>query len=310
MGWLPVAARLVTAARMGRLANAVTHAPLLRRAAVAAAGLENRDIPRFATQTLRQWFAARPEPGPGGRRGSVLLWPDTFTDCFHPQVGRAAVAVLEDAGWRVTLPRPRLCCGLTWISTGQLRTGKAVLARTVSALAPHLRSGGLVVGLEPSCTAVFRSDAAELFPDDQDVLRLRDQTVTLAELLTRHTPGYRPPRGDVPRKALAQVHCHQHAVLGFDADTDLLHDAGVEVEQLGAGCCGLAGNFGFEPGHLEVSKACAERVLLPAIRDADPRAVVLADGFSCRTQIHEFGDGAKEAVHLAELLAAMAGQQI
>nr|WP_318276459.1 FAD-binding and (Fe-S)-binding domain-containing protein [Mycobacterium eburneum] len=310
MGWLPVAARLVTAARMGRLANAVTHAPLLRRAAVAAAGLENRDIPRFATQTLRQWFAARPEPGPGGRRGSVLLWPDTFTDCFHPQVGRAAVAVLEDAGWRVTLPRPRLCCGLTWISTGQLRTGKAVLARTVSALAPHLRAGGLVVGLEPSCTAVFRSDAAELFPDDQDVLRLRDQTVTLAELLTRHTPGYRPPRGDVPRKALAQVHCHQHAVLGFDADTDLLHDAGVEVEQLGAGCCGLAGNFGFEPGHLEVSKACAERVLLPAIRDADPGAVVLADGFSCRTQIHEFGDGDKEAVHLAELLAAMAGQQI
>jgi FAD/FMN-containing dehydrogenase/Fe-S oxidoreductase len=222
MGWLPVAARMVTAARMGPLANAVTHAPLLRRAAIAVAGVADRELPRFASQTLRQWFGRRPEPGPGGRRGTVLLWPDTFTDCFHPQVGRAAVAVLEDAGWRVTLPPPRLCCGLTWVSTGQLPTAKKVLGRTVSALAPHLRAGGLVVGLEPSCTAVFRADAAELFPDDQDVLRLQNQTVTLAELLTRHSPGYQPPHTNgQPVTALAQVHCHQHAVLGWDADAEL-----------------------------------------------------------------------------------------
>ena len=202
------------------------------------------------------------------------------------------------------LPRKALCCGLTWISTGQLTTAKKVLKRTVRALAPHLRAGGLVVGLEPSCTAVFRADAEELFPDDKDVLRLKDQTVTLAELLTEHTPGYQTPRTDGEKiSALAQVHCHQHAVLGWSADEDLLHAAGVDVEHMDSGCCGLAGNFGFERGHLDVSKACAERVMLPKIRAADRETVVLADGFSCRTQIHELADG-REAMHLAELLAA------
>lgn len=306
MGWLPVAARAVTDARMGWLANAVTHAPGLRKLAIVAAGVADRELPRFAKQTLRQWFNERPS-GEQGSRGTVVLWPDTFTNCFHPQIGRAAVTVLEDAGWRVTLPPPRLCCGLTWISTGQLNTGKKVLARTVAALAPHVRAGGLVVGLEPSCTAVFRSDAAELFPDDHDVLRLRDQTVTLAELLTQHSPGYRPPHaGNGTLSALAQVHCHQHAVLGWDADAQLLKQAGVAVDELGAGCCGLAGNFGFERGHLEVSQACAERVMLPKIRAASPDTVVLADGFSCRTQIHELDSGGREAMHLAELLASIA----
>ncbi|GAB7142742.1 dimethylmenaquinone methyltransferase [Mycobacterium riyadhense] len=305
MGWLPVAARMVTDARMGWLANALTRTPGLRRAAIAAAGVADREIPRFAKQTLRQWFTKRTTRA-SGKRGTVMLWPDTFTNCFHPQVGHAAVHVLEEAGWRVTLPPPRLCCGLTWISTGQLRTAKEVLARTVAALAPHVRAGGLVVGLEPSCTTVFRADAAELFPDNHDVLRLRDQTVTLAELLTEHSPGYQPPRPVGGKlSALAQVHCHQHAVLGWDADAQLLEDAGVEVAQLGAGCCGLAGNFGFERGHLGVSEACAERVMLPEIRAADRGAVVLADGFSCRTQIHELDSGGREAVHLAVLLAAM-----
>jgi FAD/FMN-containing dehydrogenase/Fe-S oxidoreductase len=308
MGWLPVAANAVTGARLARVANLVTHTPGLRRAAIAAAGVADREIPRFATQTLRQWFAKR-RNNRAGAQGTVMLWPDTFTNCFHPHVGRAAVQVLEDAGWRVVLPPPRLCCGLTWISTGQLVTGKKVLARTVAALAPHIRAGGLLVGLEPSCTAVFRGDAAELFPDDQDVLRLQNQTVTLAELLTRHTPGYRPPRAaSETTTALAQVHCHQHAVLGWDADTELLHAAGIEAQQLDSGCCGLAGDFGFQPGHLEVSKACAERVMLPEIRGADPAVAVLADGFSCRTQIREFGGTGREAMHLAELLAAQVGR--
>ena len=193
MGWLPIAAHAVTGARMGWLANALTHTPGLRKAVIAAAGVADRDIPRFANQTLRQWFDKRTADA-GGSRGTVMLWPDTFTNCFHPHVGRAAVSVIEEAGWRVILPPPRLCCGLTWISTGQLNTGKKVLARSVAALAAHVRAGGLVVGLEPSCAAVFRSDAAELFPDDRDVLRLRDQTVTLAELLTQRSPGYEPPR--------------------------------------------------------------------------------------------------------------------
>lgn len=304
MGWLPVAAGVVGRLRLGPVVNAVTHAPGLRRAAVAVAGVADREIPLFAGETLEQWFARRGGSRGSGERGTVMLWPDTFTNSFHPHVGQAAVRVMESAGWRVVLPEQGLCCGLTWISTGQLDTGKKVLQRTVRALAEHVRSGGLVVGLEPSCTAVFRADAFELFPGDRDVRKLRDQTVTLAELLTTHSPGWTPP--PVPAeaaKALAQVHCHQHAVMGWDADLELLRRAGVDAEHLESGCCGLAGNFGFEAGHKEVSEAAAERVLLPRLRDTPADTVVLADGFSCRTQIHELDSGGHEAVHLAELLA-------
>ena len=202
----------------------------------------------------------------------------------------------------VTMPAEPVCCALTWISTGQLGMAKRILTRTVRTLSPHLRDGGLVLGLEPSCTAVFRSDAFELFPGDHDVRRLQQQTVTLAELLTRHSPGYRPPQAHA--NAIAQVHCHQHAVMGWEADAELLRAAGMSVEQLDSGCCGLAGNFGFERGHLDVSAACAERVLLPRVRTADDRTAILADGFSCRTQIHQLACNGREAVHLAELLAS------
>ena len=148
---------------------------------------------------------------------------------------------------------------------------------------------------------LFRSDAPELFPDDQDVERLKDHTLTLAELLTEHSPGYQPPA--LHRKVLAQVHCHQHAILKWDADEKLLTAAGTEPEHLETGCCGLAGNFGFQAGHGKVSKDIAERALLPRLRAANPGAAVLADGFSCRTQIHELDSGGREAMHLAELLA-------
>jgi Fe-S oxidoreductase len=212
------------------------------------------------------------------------------------------VGVLEDAGWTVTIPTEPICCGLTWISTGQLERATKILRRTLDLLAEHLRGGGLVLGLEPSCTAVFRSDGPDLFPDDLDMGRLRDQTVTLAELLTEHTSGWQPPDMQGVR-VISQVHCHHHAVLDdWAADQKLLEAAHVEVHRLESGCCGLAGNFGFEKGHLDVSEACAESVLLPALRDADPDTVVLADGFSCRTQIHELDSAGREAVHLAELL--------
>jgi len=159
----------------------------------------------------------------------------------------------------------------------------------------------MVVGLEPSCTAVFRSDARELMPGNQDVQRLRQQTVTLAELLRDHTDGWQPPH--LGGRAIAQTHCHQHAIMGYDADQALLRAAGVDLDVLDSGCCGLAGNFGFEAGHYEVSRACGERVLLPAVRDAAAGTLVLADGFSCRTQIEQ-GDTGRTPVHLAELLAA------
>jgi Fe-S oxidoreductase len=189
---------------------------------------------------------------------------------------------------------------LTWISTGQLKTAKRVLRRTIAALAPWVREGKLVVGLEPSCTAVFRADAGELFPDDHDFIRLRRQTVTLAELLHDRSPGWRPPV--LHRRIIVQTHCHQHAILGDAADRAILTATDAHVDVLDSGCCGLAGNFGFERGHYDVSEACAERVLLPAVRTADRRDVIVADGFSCRTQIAQGDSGGRRAVHLAELL--------
>jgi FAD/FMN-containing dehydrogenase/Fe-S oxidoreductase len=299
MGWLPAVAQV--ASRAPRLVNALTQAPVLRDVVTAAGGIDRRRrIPLFAGQTLQAWSAGR-DPGAGGLRGEVVLWPDTFTNHLTPAIGQAAVQVLESAGWRVIVPSQPLCCGLTWISTGQLGVARRVLRRTVSALAPYLRRGARVVGLEPSCTAVLRSDARELMPGDRDVQRLREQTVTLAELLSRHSDGWQPPH--VGGQAIAQTHCHQHAIMGFDADQALLHAAGVELQVLDAGCCGLAGNFGFEAGHYEVSMACGERALLPAARHAPPDALVLADGFSCRTQIEQGGTG-RTPVHLAEVLAA------
>ena len=303
MGWLPLWSAVASVAPT--LVNKVAHAPGITSVAKKVAGVaQQREIPYFASQTLQDWFVRRPDNerlGDGGR-GTVLLWPDTFNNHFHPSVGRAAVEVIEQAGWAVTMPERRLCCGLTWISTGQLKTAKRVLRRTVGALAEHVRAGGLVVGLEPSCTAVFRSDAAELFPGDHDVMRLQAATVTLAELLHDHTPGWRPPHVD--RRLVVQTHCHHHAVMGFHADHEVLKATGAEVDVLDSGCCGLAGNFGFEAGHYDVSTACAERVLLPAVRSSSDSDLILADGFSCRTQIHQGDSGGREAMHLAELLRA------
>jgi Fe-S oxidoreductase len=308
MGWLPALGAAVTGSHAARAVNALSRQPALARIATRAAGLEDRPIPQFATETLQQWWARRSEAVADGHRagtrGTVLVWPDSFTNLFHPHVGRAAVEVLAAAGWAVEIPTDSVCCGLTWISTGQLSVARRVLRRTVRRLAPHVRAGGLVVGLEPSCTAVFRSDLHEMFPDDPDADRLSDHVVTLAELLTEHTDGWQPPRADDVH-ALAQVHCHQHAIMKWDADRALLEDAGVEVERLDSGCCGLAGNFGFTAGHGEVSHALAEQMLLPRIREAGDDTVVLADGFSCRTQIHDLDSAGHEGIHLAELLSQL-----
>ena len=213
----------------------------------------------------------------------VLLWVDTWTNAFSPEVGQAAVEVLEAAGCSVRIPDRQVCCGLTWISTGQLDGARRQLRRSLDALAPALADGLPVVGLEPSCTAVLRSDAAELLPDDERAAQLSGPTRTLAELLTER--GWQPP-SLAGVEAVAQPHCHQHAVLGFAADSTLLTGAGAQLQTVG-GCCGLAGNFGVERGHYEVSVAVAEQALLPAVRGAGPDTVLLADGFSCRTQLDQ-----------------------
>ena len=308
LGWLPRWASV--AARAPRLANLLLATPPLAAVARRLGGIDpRRPLPRFATGTLRAWWRRRPVDGPTERL-RVLLWPDTFTDHFAPAVGQAAVRVLEAAGYRVDLPDEPLCCGLTWISTGQLDTARRVLRRTVDRIAALLQqdhggSGGgaapsgpgawqpdppmagppegkpggraelagsavhsLLVGLEPSCLAVLRHDALALLgADDPAAAAVARAASTLAEVLAA-TPGWAPP--DLAGVALvAQPHCHQHAVLGWEADRDLLARAGAEVTAVG-GCCGLAGNFGAERGHYDVSVAVAGTALLPAVRAAGP----------------------------------------
>jgi Fe-S oxidoreductase len=289
LGWLPTWARL--AARAPRAANRLLSAPGLAGLGKRLAGVDpRRSLPTLAGRTFRSWFAERPPRATGD---PVLLWVDTFTDLFTPEVGIAAVRVLTAAGFDVRIPDRPLCCGLTWISTGQLDHAKKVLGRSLATLAP-LAERMPVVGLEPSCTAVFRSDAADLLPDHP-----RIPVRTLAELLTDRLEWTPPSLAGVT--AVAQPHCHQHAVLGWSADRDLLAEAGAEVTAVG-GCCGLAGNFGAERGHYDVSVAVAETALLPAVRAAGPDTRLLADGFSCRTQLHELTG--RYGVHIAQLLAS------
>jgi len=293
LGWLPRHARV--ASLTPRLANAALRRPALARLAKRAAGVDaRRELPTFARRTFRRWFSSHTP-----RAGTpVTLWVDTFTDRFTPAVGQAAVRVLEDAGYAVTIVDKPVCCGLTWISTGQLDGARRQLRRSLDALAPSLAAGHRIVGLEPSCTAVLRHDVAELLPDDPRAAQVAAATRTLAELLAE-TPAWTPPPLDGVH-AVAQPHCHQYAVMGWGADEALLTGAGATVDTLG-GCCGLAGNFGVEAGHYEVSVAVAETQLLPAVRAAAPDTVVLADGFSCRTQLEQLSD--RRGVHLAELLA-------
>jgi len=211
------------------------------------------------------------------------------------------VRVLEAAGYRVQVPGAETCCGLTWITTGQLDTARTVLGRTVAALAPLADAGIPIVGVEPSCTAALRGEALELVggPDAERVARA---TRTLAELLTG-TPGWAPP-SLTGLEVVAQPHCHHASVMGWSADAQLLEGAGARVTRLG-GCCGLAGNWGVERGHHDVSVAIAEQQLLPAVEHLSPDAVVLADGFSCRTQLDQLAQ--RRGLHLAELLASRLG---
>ncbi|MFC5220870.1 FAD-binding and (Fe-S)-binding domain-containing protein [Streptomyces coerulescens] len=326
MGRLPQWLRLVARTRTASLVNALAAVPPLAWAAKRLGGIApERDIPRLAARTFSRWWERREKPPVGTGGDLVLLWPDTFTEHLSPSVGQAAVRVLEAAGLRVALPptvrwrtpsgggegvtvamdpvsllrgRERVCCGLTYVSTGQLDRARAVLRRTLDLMEPVLGTATPVVVLEPSCAAALRSDLPELLHDDPRARRLADRVLTFAEALERLAPDWSPPR--VERRAVGQTHCHQHAVLGDAPDRRLREAAGLSGE-LSGGCCGLAGNFGFEKGHYEVSVACAEEQVLPAVRGAGEETVVLADGFSCRTQLEQLAG--VRGRHLAEVLA-------
>jgi FAD/FMN-containing dehydrogenase/Fe-S oxidoreductase len=284
-------------ARAPWLANAVNHAPAIGRLVKWAAKVApERTIPRLAPRTFRRIARGHESANRQGRE--VILWVDTFNNHFHPETLAAALEVLEAAGFRVKLPRRRLCCGRPLYDIGMLPRAKRLLARTLRALHDDIRAGVPVVGLEPACVATFRDELLNLFPHDQQAQRLGRQTFLLGEFLAEHADGYRPP--PLHRQAKLHLHCNHKAILRPEADSRLLEQMGMECEVLDSGCCGMAGAFGFDRDKYGVSMACGERVLLPAVRNAGRDTLIISDGYSCREQIAQ-GTGVR-ALHLAEVL--------
>jgi Fe-S oxidoreductase len=289
-------------ARLGSIlppiANFFTQTPGLREVAKLFGGIATRrSIPKFAPRTFKSWFRSR-GPRNAGRQG-VILWPDTFNNHFHPEVPMAAVEVLEEYGFRVLVPKASLCCGRPLYDFGMLDTAKGLLRNVVDTLAPAIRRGTPIVGLEPSCVAVFRDELLDLFPDDEDALRLSRQTFTLAEFLDRHQGEFALPK--LNRKAVVHGHCHHKAIMKMDADRRVLDRLDLDYRVLDSGCCGMAGSFGFENEHYEISQQVGEHELFPHLREASGDTLILTDGFSCREQIEQ--SLGRHPVHLAQVLA-------
>jgi FAD/FMN-containing dehydrogenase/Fe-S oxidoreductase len=324
LGWLPRWTRLVTGVPgLARLSNAVLGVRPLAKVVLKLGGMDTRrkmvdfaPAP-FRSRVRRGEVDVRRGGAPATQGGTtlsvtgtsgrppVLLWTDSFSDALAPSIPVAAVKVLRAAGYEVLVPEHDACCGLTWISTGQLDGARKRLTHLLEVLGPYAVNGVPIVGLEPSCTAVLRSDLLDLLPDDPRAVAVARATRTLAELLTAPSPVGPGDRWELPDlsdvTAVVQPHCHHHAVMTYTADRTLLAEAGASFSTL-AGCCGLAGNFGMEAGHYDVSVQVAEHAMLPALRDAAPGDVLLADGYSCRTQADQLAG--VQGVHLAELLAS------
>ncbi|MBO0685013.1 MAG: 4Fe-4S dicluster domain-containing protein, partial [Candidatus Dormibacteraeota bacterium] len=283
-----------------RLANVLTRGPLISHVGKALAGITaGREVPAFAHKTFKGWWARRVDTA--GRQGrSVVLWPDTFNDHFHPETLIAGVEVLEAAGFRVVVPKPALCCGRPLFDYGMLDTARRMLARVLEELRPEIRAGTPLVGLEPSCVAVFRDELTNLFPHDQDAQRLSRQSLSLGEFLESEAPQFRVAKLE-GRRALFHGHCHQKALWGTEAEVEGLKGLGLEVDTPDSGCCGLAGSFGYEAGEkADVADRAGERVLAPAVRGATEETLIVADGFSCRSQIEHLTE--RRALHSAEVL--------
>ncbi len=278
--------------------NLVSHFPILNRIAKQLTSIApQRTIPKFAPYTFRSWLNRRRRRRTEGPK--VILWADTFNNHFHPTTAQAAVEVLEHCGFQVEVPRQHLCCGRPLYDYGFLDQAKAYLQTILEALRPQIREGLPIVVLEPSCCSVFRDELINLFPHDQDALRLSEQTFLLSEFLEKETPNFSYPK--LHRKAILHGHCHHKALMKLDAEKSILQKMELDVDAPDSGCCGMAGAFGFEKGeHYEVSIKCGERVLLPAVRDAEPDTLIIADGFSCREQVSQTTD--RVPLHLAQVI--------
>ncbi len=293
-GLIDKAARAASAAP--GIANFCGQAPAVRSVLKFAAGAaQQRSVPRFAPVTLQRWFRQRGERNLGGPR--VVVWPDTFNNHMHVDVGAAAVEAIEAAGWHVVMPHGHVCCGRPLYDYGFLDLAERYLLRTIDALREEIRRGTPVVGIEPSCLAVFKDEAPKLLPHDDDVKRLVE--------LSYHFPDFFHAFDvPVPRlrgEALLWGHCHHKATGGIGSEKELLVKMGLNVDEVTGGCCGLAGSWGFEQRHYDLSMACGEQALLGHVKAADPRTLIVADGFSCQTQIAEGGTG-RSALHVAQVL--------
>ena len=309
MGWLPMWGRLASSSPLlGRLGNVALQTPGLSRLVTWLAGVDaRRGMPRLASGSNRAAVArslTRPplvepdERSAAPSRGEAVVWVDSFSDAFEGNNVAATAAVLIEAGWTPRLLERKACCGLTWITTGQLEHAARELRTATDVLHPFAARGVPIVGTEPSCLAVWRSDALELV-DDPRVAEVAAATHTLAELLAS-ADGYGLP--DLSGHTIvAQPHCHEASVMGWGAEERLLRATGATLVKVG-GCCGLAGNHGMVAGHYDFSKAVFETQLGPALAAAGPDAIVLADGFSCRTQLADLQG--RQAFTLAELLVA------
>ena len=293
MGLVQRWARVAAAAP--RLTNLITHAPGFSSLAKLAAGMAPaREVPRFAKRHFRRWFRRREPGNVDGPR--VILWADTFNTYFHPESAAAAVEVLEAAGYRVDIPREHLCCGRPLYDFGMLDIARRQLRRALDALERDIRAGVPVIGLEPACLSVFRDELLKFFPDDALARKLARQTFLFAEFLVERADWHPPHLGG---KAIVHGHCHQKALFGMAGDMKLLDRLGVAAELLDTGCCGMAGAFGFEPAHYELSLKVGELGLLPAVRRAEAETMVIACGYSCREQIAQCTE--REGLHLADI---------
>lgn len=310
------------------IVNFLMHAPVIRNVTKAIAGIEQkRTMPKYAERTFKRWFLERQKVKDERQKGDgisdkvqgmengesrettnyklqttdlkVILWADTFNNYFLPQTLVAGVEVLEAAGFKVIVPKKSLCCGRPLYDFGMLNTAKRMLIEIMEALHDEIRDGIPIVGLEPSCVAVFRDELHNLFPHDEQASRLSKQVFTLGEFLEKKAPDFKIP--ELSRKAIVHGHCHHRSIMGIDNERKILQKTKLDFEVLPTTCCGMAGYFGYEKGkHYEVSIKAGEQTLLPAVRNADKQTIIISDGFSCREQIEQ--ETERKGMHLAQVL--------
>jgi Fe-S oxidoreductase len=283
---------------MPGIMNFLTQTPLISNISKTIAGIaQKRILPKFAQQTFRNWFNARRKKNTG--KPKVILWLDTFNNFFKPETLVAGAEVLEAAGYQVIVSKRPVCCGRPLYDFGMLNTAKKMLLQILDVLREEIREGTPLVGLEPSCVAVFRDEMCDILPFDEDAKRLKQQTYTLAEFLVKKADHFKIPA--LKRKAIIQGHCHQKAIMKMDCEEELFKEMQMDAEVLDSGCCGMAGYFGYEKGDkYNVSVRAGERMLLPIVRKADNKTIVIADGFSCREQIEQLTD--RKGLHTAQVL--------